>query len=389
MDPRRVSGYPKNRRLPSFPPRVATRVVLVGRFTPDRRSEMAAAVNRGGGEPQGFLSPGEVDLGALGQLRPNVVFLDGAEPVEAAGFVAQLRGDVALHSVPVVWVASSAADGAFVAGHAAGADDAVVLGDDAAVTRRVAVLSEVDPAFRPELTQGAGVVAHADLDRRRILGRTLRAAGFDPAFAADAGELAAAVRGRDAVLVVASESLPGGGGLAACRDAAVRVPIVLLAPSAVRRAIESEAREAGLTVRVAPEDSPAADLLFLANDLLRPDVRNLRSSARHLHATVCLYRPAGELHGAWGLTYNLSREGLYLRTLDAPKAASEVWLELRPPGDRAAIHLRGEVVWARPPQLGAASAPPGFAVRLDPASCPVQDLEAYGQAYERLAVAAS
>jgi len=370
---------------------VATQVALVGRFTPDRRAEMAAAVARGGGEAHAFPEPSDA-LPGIRKLSPNVVFLDAAEGPRGAGLLAALRGDVAVHSIPVVWVAGSAADGAFVAGHAAGADDAIVLGDDAAVVRRVAVLGEMDPAFRPEATQGKVVVAHADLGRRRILGRTLRAAGFDPAFVADQAELARAVDDPGVVLVVASQDLPGDGGASPAPGAGgsdgflhgLSVPVVILAPAASWNHVAAAARDAGIAFRVAAQDSPAADLLFLANDLLRPDVRNLRSSPRILHATVCAYRPAGELHGTWGLTYNVSREGLYVRTLDAPPRDAAIWLELRPPGDRSAVHLRGSVVWARAPQRGAASAPPGFAVRLEPNACPPADLVAYDRAYSAL-----
>lgn len=345
---------------------------------------MIQAVARGGGEAQAFdgIADAEAAL-AGGGLHPHGIFLDAAQGRDGAAFLVRLRGDVRHHSTPIVWVAPTANEPAFGIAHRVGADDAVVLGDDAGVTRRVAQMAEVDPAWRPAVTQGAALVAHADLAQRRIVGRTVRSAGFDPRFAVQVDEAVEALRDPEVKLAVLDEALPGDGGLPALLAANDALPTILLAGQARLAEVQGTIADRA-TARALAEDGPAADLLFLANELLRPDVQNLRSSPRLLHATLAAFRPAGELQASYGYTYNLSLEGLYVRTLDAPKARSRVWLELRPPGERRAAHLRGDVVWRRGPQGGGGAAPPGFAVRVDPAACPPPDLVAYASAYDTL-----
>ncbi|HEX2676855.1 MAG TPA: PilZ domain-containing protein, partial [Polyangiales bacterium] len=89
------------------------------------------------------------------------------------------------------------------------------------------------------------------------------------------------------------------------------------------------------------------------------------------------------LHPTYGLSHNISREGLFVRTLDAPKPGTEVWLELRAPESNDMVHLRGEVVWRREP--GAVGATPfGFGMKLDPSRCAPADIASFVRGYEQM-----
>jgi hypothetical protein len=79
----------------------------------------------------------------------------------------------------------------------------------------------------------------------------------------------------------------------------------------------------------------------------------------------------------------VSREGFFIRTLDAPKPGTPVWLELRAPESTHVVHLRGQSVWRREP--GAVGATPfGFGMRLVSSDCPGSDLAHYTTGYEAL-----
>ena len=68
--------------------------------------------------------------------------------------------------------------------------------------------------------------------------------------------------------------------------------------------------------------------MFVVNELLRPrELLESRASRRMLYATLTSFRAAGEFECRSGLTYNISREGLYVRTFDSPPDKSKVWLK--------------------------------------------------------------
>jgi uncharacterized protein (TIGR02266 family) len=130
--------------------------------------------------------------------------------------------------------------------------------------------------------------------------------------------------------------------------------------------------------------APPDHLLFLANELLRPGVKDLRASERVLFGAICAFRPAGAMEPVHGLSYNLSREGLYVRTLDPPSRGTSLWLEMRPPHSRDAVHLRGTVAWSKGLDRPGGVVPPGFGIRLEQDRCPSADLCAYRDGYDAL-----
>ena len=366
-------------------------VAYVGDFTADRAEELRLAALRGDAEPLFCSNVDEArsKLSAAGQPVPRCVLIDGGCP-GAEGFVSWLRGEARLFSVPVVALVPALDEAAFCETHAFGIDDVVVTGDPDAISRRLQHLQEFDPESRPPITQGRAIVAHGDRGRRQVLGRVLRQNGFDVSFAADADELVqVASAGDEPKLVVGVHDLGSRSILEAveqvrsARDGQ-NVPFVVLGAARDLRSLGREADGLG-RVAVTSELAPPDNLLFLANELMRPDVTNVRASARLLFGALASYRPAGELESSHGLTYTLSREGLYVRTLDAPPRGTEIWLELRPPRGERLVHLTATVVWRRGLSTAAGGAsPPGFGVRILAESCAGQNLQAYYEGYERL-----
>ena len=372
-------------------------VVIIGEFPEERREALRFASTRAGCRTSFH---GEVSH-ARQALRfgaaPSAVVIDGCVP-GLEGFVEWMRGEGRLFTVPVLVTAPVPSQAAFADAQSMGADDVVLERDLGGLTRRLAHLADFDPQARPATRCGTAVIAHASSRRRRLLGRILRMSGFDLTFAQDAEELVALAAAEVAatgtqsdsvpvpevpVLLVASMDLPPAGPLEAMQRSAIHTPLVVLGPT---RAL-GELRESAVMLpdcSVGSDQAPPDHLLFLANELLRGPGANHRASARVLHGAVCAFRPAGGLEPEYGLTYNISREGLYVRTLDPPKRGATLWLELRPPGERCAVHLRGECVWVKKADRPGGATPPGFGVALRPEACPPEDLSAYQRAYDAI-----
>ena len=309
--------------------------------------------------------------------EPRCLFV--SHDANLAAIVSRLRQRASLLTVPVIAVVPHPSESYYLTAFAAGADDALVSGDRGGVTRRLANLLSAKPAQRSVPLQGVALVASGDIGMRRMLGQTLRRAGFDVSYATEARELIEqASLARALSLVVATEDFPPLG-----------------AASAITSAREA-AQKPDLPALVVPADAdehwdPSKDLslgasgklLCFAEEVARRDATDKRISARRPSLTICSFRPSGVMHPPYGVTHNVSREGLFIRTLDAPKPATNVWIELRSPESPHVVHLRGSVVWRREP--GAIGATPfGFGMRLQPAQCPEEDHGVYVAGYDAL-----
>ena len=358
--------------------------LVVGRFTGEQAESIRMALSRAGQKPR-FLADGTSARRVLGGRGPvpGLILVDAAM-VEIEPLLTWIRGRAELFGAMVVAIAPKASDGAFREAVAAGCDDVVTVGDTGGLTRRAAQLVHYDPRQRPPVTQGRAVVLHPSVQSRRLLGRTLRLAGFDVGFAESQFELEACMGGGEVSLMVVAgsgETDPAAAIRAARRIAEVPdLPSVVVGnPTKVRKNEELSQLE---RIGVVREHAAPDTLLFVANELLRPGVKELRSSPRVLADQLCSFRIAGELEPNFGLTYNLSGNGLYVRTLDPPARGSKIWFELRPPHQSAAVHLRGTVVWVRSVENGpGGAAPPGFGIRIDERSSPPFDLEHYRATY--------
>jgi CheY-like chemotaxis protein len=271
-----------------------------------------------------------------------------------------------LSTVPIVGIAPEANDLAFVEFYSWGGDDLVAASDPGAIERRLRLLPRglVQQAVAP---RGTVVIADSDQNRRLVLARVLRNAGFDARFAADSVELALAATADGVVLAVAELDLPPGGAVAALRSVRERghpMPWVLSAPP--KRLGAAAAKTAGID-RVLLYDAyaPTENALFCANEALRPGFGEQRASPRLLYGTAVSFRVAGRDRDEVGYCYNLSREGLYVRTLAPLEPGAEAWIEMRPPRTDRLIRLDTKVVWRR--LLGGpegATVPPGFGLRI-------------------------
>jgi hypothetical protein len=309
--------------------------------------------------------------------EPRCVFV--AHEANLGAVVSRLRERASLLTVPVIAVVPHPSESVYRSAFASGADDALVSGDRGGITRRLANLLSAKPAQRSVPQQGIALVASGDIGMRRTLGQTLRRAGFDVSYATEARELVE-LAGKAAALslVVATDDFPPLGADAAIRSA------------------RTAARKPNLPALVIPADAegrwdPNSDeslgatgkLLFFAEEVIRRDATDKRVSARLPYPTICSFRPAGVMHPTYGLSYNISREGLFIRTLDAPNRGTPVWLELRAPETTQIVHLRGEVVWRREP--GAVGATPfGFGMRIKAEDSPSADLGHYTTGYEAM-----
>ena len=317
---------------------------------------------------------------------PRCIFLDVRLP-GASAFLSSLRGDARMFAVPVVCVVPSPSDEGYASAYAAGADEVLIGSDSRAVAQRLTRLADYRPPEQFPMAQHTVAVAHPDAGRRRILGQMLRQGGYEPAFAASRADLAPMLKKRENLdLVVASTSIckKGADDIAAIRQALGRddLPFILLSGEKEKVSFQRNLK-ADPSAMVTDETSPADQILFVANELRSPNRDEVRASKRLLFATLCAFRAPGGRRQTYGLTYNVSREGLYVRTLDPPDMTQELWFELKLL-QKTPVHLRGQVVWIRKISDGIAAVPPGFGIHMERENCPPKDLNAYQTVYDGL-----
>lgn len=364
--------------------RATSEVLFIADLSEEERARYQAACERA--DARG-LSVASVEAGREllreGTTSPRCLVLDPSVP-DAEELVTWLRGDPRWVGLPIVALAAHPSEGSFLRSHAIGADDVSLRTDPGGITRRLAALRDVARAS-VDPWRGRAWVAHPNEHQRRVVGRTLRQAGYDVGFADGAEELLERAAGDASTeLVVISGKIVREGLIERLRRRAARAKpavVVMGEPTDTDHAGEALGR-----IGIVPDDGAATNLLFVVNELCSPGVSEMRSSPRLLFSTLCAFRREHELSPEFGLTYNISRDGLYVRTMDPPPRHSVVWLELRPPGTAKIVHLRGQVVWTRVPGEGrGATTPPGFGVRILEERCPPPDLDRYRLAYHAFA----
>jgi hypothetical protein len=318
---------------------------------------------------------------ALARLRsggapPLCVLVDASEDVHA--LVEGIRDEASLFAVPVVALVSRPSRGEYGEAYQSGADDALLLGDSGGLTRRLANLCAGRSNVRPAATLGAALVASADAQARRRLGRTLRQAGFEVDYADALADVATKMKGGAAPAFVVTTEPPSERPAHDPKQRNVSnvqgVPVLHISLTSFSSPTRAGDEIADVSSR----------LLFFADERAKAQFKDRRSSTRKLYAGVCTFREAGSPEPNYGVTHNVSRDGLYVRTLDPPKTGSAVWIELDAPLADQAIHLRAKVCWQRLPGAGPGILQPGFGVQLDAAACPSRDLQAFLRGYEAL-----
>jgi DNA-binding response OmpR family regulator len=289
----------------------------------------------------------------------------------AASACVHARSQAKLSHVPILGEAKNLDEIAFVELFGWGGDDLLSLASPRPLVRRLRALAgrtKARPsARRPR--EGHAVVAGEGAQFRTVMARALFNGGFSVRFVASAAEAVEESRARGVTLVVASDGLRPDGAVAALDAARARgsdVPWVIVAPPKRFMATRAAVAKGRGKVAVADAFAPPENALFVANELLSTRGVDLRSSARLLYGTTVAFRAAGGRDDdEVGFTYNVSENGLYVRTLAPVDVGQEVWLELWPPRSERRVRLVGTVAWRRafgPSE--SATVPPGLGVRI-------------------------
>lgn len=287
-----------------------------------------------------------------------------------------VRQSPELLNVPIVALIEHPTEGVFRDAFAAGADDALVGDDVGTLRQRLETLRDSTAqsyAPRADTRHGIALIAMNDGPLRRWVGRTLRQTGFELAFAEHAHEVLEIGARRPTLIVTNRESsqcLEAVEHVAAER-AGRRVPTVMLEDNAWSNAGQTKGR-----------------LLFFAEEAVAHAAKvDIRRSERVLYESICAFRIAGGMEPAYGLSHNISREGLYVRTLSPAAKGTELWIELRT-ALGVPVHLRGRVMWRREPGNASATSPSGFGFQIDREQTPSLDLRDWESAYETVKRAA-
>jgi hypothetical protein len=346
-------------------------VVAIGPFENRELEALRSAAQECDLDLAAFDRPAEaaMQMSSLGEA-PSGFFAARLRTISALS--AWVRESPNLLNVPIVALIDRPSEGQFRDAFAAGADDALVGDDERSLRQRLKSLRSI-PAPRTTPDHGMALVAMADGPLRRWVGRTLRQAGFEIAFAVRSEEVYEAAITQPTLIVT------GTGG--ACAEALERLEVVFKANRVPKLTLDDDAwLHAGDT---------KAKLLFFADEAsTRARTGDARRSERVLYETICAFRLAGLMEPAYGLSHNINRGGLYVRTLSPPTVDSELWVELRTVTG-APVHLRGRVIWRRDAGESSATSPSGFGLKIDAEQTPVLDLADWEAAYEGLLNAGS
>lgn len=303
---------------------------------------------------------------AAGWLEENeaqALLLDG-ESTESELFALERRAESQHAALPLLSMTKAVTDLCFVEAFSWGADDVVTRQDSAPLRSRLRHLPK-EPLRLPESSRGSVLVAEPDRNRRILIGRVLRNAGYMVTFAAEAPDLVNFANTKPLDLVVASTALaeqPHELVASARANGSQALFVITSPPREMKKHRVALEGQTGVTTTDA--FAPAENVLFVSNELGRPRGIDNRATTRTLYGTSVAFRGVGRESDDYGFTYNVSEGGLYVRTLSPPDD-EQVWLELCPPrGDRR-VRLVGRIAWRRSLTNGQyATVPPGFGVEI-------------------------
>lgn len=339
--------------------------LAVGRFGGAAAARLEAASREAGLDFHQVDSISEA-LAWAEQNEPHSLLLDGASGNLERNCL-EVRAQARYALVPIVALAPDVNELAFAEAFSCGGDDVVGVRAEAALTARLRRLP-VTPWERPEPTDKVALISASDRNRRVVLARVLSNAGYPIRFAVDLEETERFARESKPRLVVIDTELEGVQeliGRAAPQNEST-LWIVSTAPRHMRsyHGFLRDLPNATVTDSFAPPEN----IVFLANELGRGKGNDKRASRRLLYGTMVAFRCAGRDEDDFGLSYNVSNGGLYVRSL-APPVEDKVWLELRPPRTERLVRLEGRVCWRRgygPSTM--ATVPPGFGIEISDGS---------------------
>ncbi len=328
-------------------------------------------------------------LSHAGSLEQALSWLDGHEAhgilchsEDSEQLAVQTRSRAGLSRLPVLTLSETLTDLDFASAFAWGADDVVPLGSQRPLMTRLRALPK-EPPTAPIEKRGTALVAESDRVRRTTVARVLRNAGFSLRFAVTDEDTERFVNDTTLALVVVSKELfpSPPESIKAARAAGNNANFVVCSPPRdIKHDREALLGLSGVTVT----DSFAApeNVLFVANELGGGRTNN-RRSARIPYGVRVAFRSAGRDSDDHGYSYNISENGLYVRTL-APPEDDEAWVELTPPRMERYVRLVGRVAWRRPFNYNeSATVPPGFGLEIVDGAA--RDRALWGEGYLRLA----
>jgi DNA-binding response OmpR family regulator len=355
--------------------------LAVGRFGAATSAGLEAASRAAGLDFQKVDSISEALVWAESN-EPHSLLLDGANDSLERSCL-EVRAQVRHALVPIIGLAPDVNELAFAEMFSCGGDDVVGLRDNPALTARLRRLPAM-PCERPAVTaEKSALISASDRNRRIVLARVIGNAGYTIRFAVDLAETERCARETNPRLVVIDTELDGVEELVtkgAPRNANT-LWIVSTAPRHMRQCHAWLRPLANATVT--DSFAPPENIVFLANELGRGKGNDQRASRRLLYGTMVAFRCAGRDEDDYGLSYNVSAGGLYVRSL-APPVEDRVWLELRPPRTERLVRLEGRVCWRRGYGPSAmATVPPGFGIEISDGSR--ADREAWVAGYKSFA----
>lgn len=336
-------------------------VLLVGTGSPG-----AEAVVQKLGAAVSVAHSREQALSSLLSRKPSALFLSAGwhQDNGISGLIEAIRGDWRLHDVPIL-AAIGAPPAEVEDAFRRGCDDVVVHGSEEFAAKLGAILaahSQPKTAREhPLLFVGSGRL------HRVLFSKLLQGAGYHVTTAETELEARATVEQKPIALALLDLSAIDG-------DPRALASLLLSRGAQVIALTRGGQRHPGEPfTHTFDKLSPPEDLLFLLNELLSVEVAQKRQSVRRLWPV-----PARFGAGAFGMVYNLSQTGLFIRTLAPPPMKSSVEIEVYAPG----ISLRavGQVVWCKSfAPRSAQDYPPGFGLTF------TQQGEGWASAYASLA----
>lgn len=354
--------------------------LIVGELSAGLQQQLATMLELGGCKPAVVPDLEAARARLHDEETPQATILHVDAP-GARDFVRWVRRQSPLFGMPLFAVVDWACPSEFQRASALGVDDVVVDGDRVGLLRRARVLSSLEHLANPEPRRGRCLIEHPDPTRRVVVGRLLLQAGFDARFVGSVEELLEAAKAQPppALVVLADKmTMPEAiARIAKVRRAAGRADLPCVAALSAEDVTRARVLiHHGLEgIALLQDGASSTEVLFLVNELLSSQAaKTERVSRRLLFETLIAFREADSEQASYGLTYNASRGGLYVRSFNQPPRGTHLEVRFRPPHHAAALTLAGRVAWLRPPGgSGDSTAPIGFGIELLPAECAPRD----------------
>lgn len=349
--------------------------MVVGEFHRHAQANMQAAVQRAGAQCI-FASNFERAEALLRSLEspPRCVFASVKSDLLALAEF--MRDSVEFYTIPLIGLVPFPGSDSYQLANRQGADDCIPEYDSGGMTRRLANLFEGAAPQLPVTNSGNAIVAISDEKQRKHIGRRLRSAGYNVQFISRESPQTIPQTGDKPSLIVTTPSLPPEIEIAVQTNDS---------PGSEHRPIPRVNVPLSTGDLISPRELSELEvserLMFLVDEATRPIMNDARASRRIQHSAIATFRGKRTFEHTYALTDNISRQGLYLRTLDPPPVGADVRVNLRDKyGD--ILQIRGSVAWRfAPSQVGGRTCP-GFGLRLAEEACPPDDLEKYRSLYD-------